>query len=201
MYPAFLNFLTTHPRVSFRLVTAATAEPVSTVNAMAHARISESSESGYVATLISSARSHCEMMTGRSLSNEVRRLYSGDWAQFFDLDRTPTASVTSIYYYPEGYGSAVLVDTSYYDLTPGEPDRVQFRDTFNFPALENRQDAVAITYACSAAVIPPQLSDAIKVLVADAYEVRTESVTGTIISKNPRLSQILERHRIGGYAV
>lgn len=200
MTPALNNFLRAHPRVSYRLVTAATGQPVTTADAMAHARISESSETSYVTGLVNAARAHCEMQTGRSLSNEVRCLHSDSWAKFFDLDRTPTASVSSIYYYPEDEGAAVLVDSSLYDLNLGEPYRVRLKDTFTYPALADRQDAVSITYAASAAILPPLLLAAVKLIVADLYELRTESITGTIISKNPRVQQIIEGQRIGGFA-
>lgn len=199
--PALHNFLTAHPRVGFRLVTAATGEPVSAADAMAHARVDDSSESTYVSGLVSAARAHCEMMTGRGLSNEVRKLYAGDWSQCYDLDRTPIASITSVTYLPEDYSAAVTVDTGEYLLCAGEPDRVVFKNTFTFPALADRPDAVTIQYQVGASILPPLLLAAIKMIVADLYDLRTESITGTIISKNPRVQQILESHRIGGFAV
>lgn len=199
--PALFNFLSLHPRVSFRLVTAATAEPVTTADAMAHATIDDTNEAAYVATLVSTARAQVEMMTGRSLTNEVRRMDASAWSQFYDLDRTPIASISSVTYFPEDYGNAVTVDPSYYLLSVGEPDRVIFKDTFNFPALADRQDAITVNYACSTGTIPAPLAYAIKVLVNDAFDLRTEQVTGTTISKSPRLQQILEAHRIGGFAV
>lgn len=188
------------PKTSHLLVTAATSEPITVQEAMEHCRVTDSAESVYLTGLISVVRSYVEMQTGRALAAETRKLLSDEWAESLDLDRSPAAAVSSIAYWPDGYGAAVTVDSSNYILADGEPSRVIFKSTFSFPALAVRPDALSITYTTAPTTIPLGMKWAMLLMIAHLYDQRAPLNIGNIVNELPfSLSALLASHRIGGW--
>jgi uncharacterized phiE125 gp8 family phage protein len=190
-------------RTSTILVTPAALEPVTVQEAMGHCRVSDTADEDYIASLIQAVRTQVEMLTGRALAAETRKLLCADWPETtysIDLDRSPASSITTIDYLPDGYGAAVTVDASNYFLAEGEPSRVIFKDSYSFPALAIRPDAVRVTYSTTPSTIPHGLRQAMLLQIAHLYDVRASVNIGNIVTEVPHAFRaLLEMHRIGGF--
>jgi uncharacterized phiE125 gp8 family phage protein len=182
------------------LLIPATSEPITVQEAMAHCRVDELSEEAYFMGLISTVRSYVEGQTGRALAGETRLLVSDSWASSFALDRTPTATISSIKYQPSDESAEVTVSATDYFLAAGEPSKLLFKTSFAWPGLAARPDAVQITYTTAPSFIHPGLRASMLLMVAWLYEQRTPvSVGSTAIELPFHFRALLDSHRIGGF--
>jgi uncharacterized phiE125 gp8 family phage protein len=187
------------PVVSFVPTVAASTEPITPADVLVFLRVTDAAQTAEVTAYAVAAREYVEKMTGRSLSDEERALYANGWASGYDMDRTPIASVESVKYWPADFSAQVTVDPSNYYLVAGEPARVMFKESFAWPALWSRPDAVEVRYTLAPSVAPTNLLHAMKMLAADMYEYRTPTITGTIVARTEILQNIINSHRLGGF--
>lgn len=186
-------------RTSYSVSAAATIEPITAEEAMEHCRVTDTNEVNYIESLISMARQFVEMQTGRALSNETRKMFANEWADSFALDRTPAAEITSLQYWPSGYGSQETVASSNYMLSADTPSKLVFKDTYEFPGLADRPDAICVTYKASATALSLGLRHCVLLLVSHLYDQRAPLNIGNIVNELPySLKAMIDMHRIGG---
>lgn len=164
--------------MGIKLITAATSNAVTTAEAKAHLRVDSSDEDAYIDTLVVSAQRQIEAYTNLVLSDTVYELHLSK----FPTDRivlpfSPLKTLTSVKYYDASNVQQTWVDgTDYYYSIDDRLVTIEYLDGTE-EVYDSRKDAVIVNFTTgytSQAVIPPGLEHAIKLLLTDLYEMRTD---------------------------
>lgn len=181
------------------------SEPVQLSDLKDFCEITHSLKDSDLSNALAASRNEFEMKTGLALMSQTWELSSSDWlGRIVELEKAPLISVESVKYYPADGGSAVTVSSSDYRVGLGGFQRfgfVEFLDTFEFPSLADRFDAVSVTFVAgvaSAADIPPSILRAIKMMARDLFDEKRNVITGTIVAQNPRLQRLIDPHKVRG---
>lgn len=204
------------------LVTGPDTEPVSTAEAKTHLRVDSADDDTYIDTLIAAARQACERYTRRAFLAQTWR-YSLDafpgadedelWegqrigpdlrkvARAVELPNPPLMSVTSVVTYDDADVATTFAASNYYVDTDGSPGRVVLRTAANWPTALRVGNAIQITYQAGygnyGTDMPPQLVQAIKLLLGHWYAVRETVNIGNISTELPwMVAAILGPHRV-----
>ena len=186
-------------------ITDATIEPVTVDEAMAYLRVTDDEERQQVGRMIKSARQEIENYTGRALLEQTWKLTLSEWpdSDTIELWRSPLASVTHVKYYPEsGAAQATLAADTYRVATGPNPGLIVLDDEESWPDLDVRPDAVEVTFVAGVADpddVPADLVDALLLILAERYENRNRTITGTIVAQLPTVENILRSYRVGGF--
>ncbi len=162
------------------LITAPTVEPVTTTQAKAHCRVTESAEDSQFEAWITVARKKVETVTRR-------QLITATWEMGFDafpcsdgfvVLRAPLQSVTSLKYIDTA-GDEQTVDSSVYTVeTTATPGIVRLAYNQSWPVgVREEMRAVRLRfvagYGDAASDVPEELILAIKILVDHYYNNRS----------------------------
>ena len=203
-------------RPQYTPLTSPAAEPISVQQACDHLRIDSNDDLAYIGDLIPVAREYFDSMTGRASAEIQYQLTASTWADLFDqtptealksvprdkysilLFRTPLVSVESVKYYAQG--ATVLTTMSANDyrvVTTAQPGILQL--IVDPPAIEDRVDAIQITFTAGNDCPPAMSKHAIRMLTAHFYEQRTP-VAFTSVAEIPfTLRAIIDNQRIRGH--
>jgi uncharacterized phiE125 gp8 family phage protein len=161
-------------RHTVRVVTPPTTEPVTIQEAKAQLHIGASDVSFDVelSAMIAAAREEWERDTSTALITRTLEHRLPRWLDVVRLTVRPAIAVTSIAYI-DSNGDTQTVSTNDYYL---DGDQVRFKKTFIEPSLEDRSEAVRITYTAGygvASTACPELDRmAIKLSLANRFENR-----------------------------
>ena len=185
--------------------TGTVTELITTAQAKAHLRVDISDDDSLIAGLVSAARQHVEIHTGRSFAQHT---YRADIANFHDvmvLPWRPVQSITSIQYYNTDSPEALttLSDTVYSLYA----DRVVRDYGEEWPtAWAIRPDAVQITYVTGyltnaspqAATFPEAIRQSMYLIIGDLYENREAQFTVGFnqISPNPTVNALINPYKV-----
>jgi len=162
------------------LITAPTIDPVTLSEARLwiRERSGITSEDALITSSITSATKRCEEYTRRKFINQTWELSLGKFpSETIELPFSPLSSVTSITYEDEDGTTQTWASSNYQVDAKSEPGRVWVEPDISYPTTEaGRLDAVQITfvtgYGATAADVPQELKDAIKILVAHWFDNR-----------------------------
>ena len=208
-------------RPQYSISTAPTSEPITLAQASDHLRVDSTEDQSYISELISVAREYFDAVTGRSSAIATYVLTAETWEDLFNPSRrktnerntyaevneyngyvipiycTPLLSVTSVKYYaPDATSLTTMSASAYRVITGAEPGRIQLVDSP--PSIDDRIDAIQITFTAGADTAPAMSKHAIKMLVANFYEQRTP-ISFAAASEIPyTLKSIIEAQKIGG---
>jgi len=182
-------------------ITEPTTEPVTTVEAKLHLRVTWASDDDYIAALVASARRLVQSRTGMRLFTQTIEIRADRWADFdtsgksiLSLRTSPIQSVTSVKYYNTDDIDTTYPDTSYWEDLTGVPARIQIKNTADLPSLNSRIGNVRIRAVAGWATvgeIPEPFKTAIKLLVGHWYSTREESSEATLSSIPEGVSNLL----------
>jgi uncharacterized phiE125 gp8 family phage protein len=179
--------------------------PITLAEAKSFCDIQHSLKDTDISAFIQTAAADVENYTGYALGEQTWVYRSGQWpacGRIVELERSPLLAVASVKYYPAGGGAQATVSSAdYYVATGKRPGFVQFADTYSFPALAVRHDAVEITFTAGwsdVTAIDPVLLHAVKLTVRELLDRPDTIITGTIISEVPRLRNLLDSRRVRG---
>ena len=179
-----------------KLITAATAEPISLVIAKQHLKVETTDDDDLVTALIKAARETAESFTGRALASQTFEYILDEFPQSGDMifiPNPPLESVESIKY-KDYEGTEVEWDSSNYIIDSDNiPARISLAYNKIFPVFTPYPvSAVRIRFVAGYKIggdphliIPEQINNAIKFLIGHFYENRESVVIGTITSKVP----------------
>ena len=183
------------------------SEPISLAQASDHLRVDSTDDQSYISDLISVAREYFDSVTGRASAETTYLLTAESWGGLFNclstyeipIFRSPLASVSSVQYYASGATVLTTMPTTDYRVITGaEPGRIQLASSP--PAVDDRIDAIQITFVAGNDCPPAMSKHAIKMLVSNYYDQRAPIVTGTIATEIPyTLKSLIENQKIGGY--
>lgn len=177
------------------VITAPTVEPVTLAEAKAHLRIDGTESDTEITAMISAARDAAEQYCNRY------------WAQTEIALTYDVLPATGPLHLP--FPDVLTVDEiTYLDADGVEQEITVFTvDAFRqevrvteWPVGTAVRVAVTVGPDLSASpadYIPPGVKHAVLMLVADMYEVRTETITGTIVAKNAAVPMLLTPYRVG----
>jgi len=200
---------------SLRLITDATAEPVSLADIKLHMRMStvDTTEDALLTAMIKSARFYAENYTKRCLLPQTWKLtLEGFPSNEIPLMRSPLSTASSdvvITYMDPTSGNSTTLSTSYYNVDyMSEPGRVYLKDGVEWPDHYIDRQAVTIQFVAgfpintavtpSTDTCPEDIESWIKLRVASMYEHRESLIASQGISfdKMPRqfVDGLLDRH-------
>jgi len=147
--------------------------------------------------LIAVAVDYVENFTRRALLTQVITLTCDGFPDYFELERPALQSVTSIQYI-DSDGNTQTLDSSKYSVdTSSTPGRVVEAYGETWPSTQSIINSVTVVYVSgytSAANVPNQIKQAIKVLVSDFYKDRESYVVGvSSVSELPHTAKVLLR--------
>jgi len=189
-----------------KLVTAATADPVTLTEAKAHMRVDISDDDTLIGSLITAATQHVEHLTRRQLMPATWRLSldgfpgtykrHGAWMRETPegtdilLPRPNLTAITHIKYTDTAGTIQTLSTDVYAAQTDEEPARVTLKYGQEWPEAQDIANAVVVTYtagystgsdvATSQSAVPKALKQAILLLAAYWYEHRETVLVGSI---------------------
>jgi uncharacterized phiE125 gp8 family phage protein len=172
----------------FDLVTAPANEPVTTAEAKDHLLIDTTTTDfdTYIALLIKASRKFIEARTGYICNASTWALYLDTWKEdaLVYINKKPITAITKVEYIADGTTTyTTLTPADYHAAVKHNPPVVKLLD---MPNLADIPNAVKITFTAghtASADIPEYITQAIKILLRQMFENRTEEVTGTIVSK------------------
>lgn len=146
--------------------------PVTLDEAKRHLRILGEDLNDDVTGALEAATEYCEAIVGRSLRSTTTLTQSYRcWPKApVWFDREPVASVTHVKYY-DTTGTLTTVSSSYYRLHQQSEASatLEWDDSFSFPALDARDDAVIVTYAAgygAVSSVPARAKHAVKLALS-----------------------------------
>lgn len=156
--------------ILYNLTTAPASYPVALADVKAAADVTFTDDDDLLNALIAAATGVVEEMAGKSLvSQSWTRTSAGvSGKTCVTLARPPVASLTSITYYDADNVSQTF-DTANVYFTKDE-DRAVLEPVDSWPSMYDRPDALAIEFVAGYTTVPPELTQAIKMLVAEWYD-------------------------------
>ena len=171
------------------IVTPPTVEPVTLAEAKAQLRIEDgfTLDDDYISALISAARDRCESYCNQFFAAQ-------DIAVIFDSNPSGIAyipyaglTVTSVTYVDENDTTQTIGPADYF-----------FNE--NTQVLAFKQVFYGSSFKVFATVTPPAaipgVQHAIKMIVTDLYELRTETAVGVSLADNPAVKALLYPYRL-----
>lgn len=200
-------------RPQYSITTAPTSEPITLAQASDHLRVDSTEDQSYISDLISVAREYFDAVTGRSSAIATYVLTAETWEDLFNptrrdntifyngyvipIYRTPLLSVASVKYYaPDATSLTTMSASGYRVVTGAEPGRIQLVDAP--PSIDDRIDAIQITFTAGADTAPAMSKHAIRMLVANFYEQRAPISFAAASDIPYTLKSIIENQKIGG---
>jgi len=173
--------------MAIKLITPATTEPVSLVEAKLHLRVDHSTEDTKISGLIKAARELAEDATWRAMITSTWELRLDAWPRMpLELPRAPLQSISSIKYVDEA-GVEGTVASSVYDCdTASEPGRLFFKANQSWPGVTLYPfGGVRIQFVAgyaNAAAVPEKVKAAILLIVGHLYENREQVIVASGLS-------------------
>jgi len=179
---------------------APTSEPVTLPNAKKHLNVLLPDDDTLIRDLLKAAREQFEDRTGRVLMTQT-------WEQLFDwfpntiqLLRSPVQSVTKIEYIDTEGVTQTLATSEYVLDAKSEPARIVEAFGKSWPTTRDTVNAVTVTFLAgytTAALVPPSIKAAIKLMLGHLYEHREAVVMGGAPVTMPMaVDALLAQHRV-----
>ena len=172
--------------MSLILTLAPTLEPVLLAEAKAHLRIPHASDDAMISQLIVAARRLVESRTGLRLIQQNWSMFLDRWPQaaVVDLPLFPVLSVNDILIYGEDNNAAAIEPAHYFLDVAARPPRLVFRLDRSLSNPGRRANGIEIRltagFGAIAASVPPELKQAILLLVADWFSNRGDVETASL---------------------
>jgi len=163
-------------------------EPVTLLEAKEQLRIEPAftEDDSYISSLISVARERCESYCNQYFTEQdIKILYSGSIPSVVSLPY-PSLTVTSVTYTDSDNAQQTVNPINY--IVDSTNQTITFTNTYS--ALNYQ--VLATTSA------PPKINgvqQAIKLILTDLYELRTETAVGVSLAENPAVKAVLYPYR------
>lgn len=176
--------------MGYTLITAPATEPVTTAEAKAHMRVDISDDDTYIGSLITAARKYAENFQNRCLITQIWTLSLPAFPHCIEFTKSPVTEINSITYIDTA-GSTQTLSTSVYQLDATDGiGVVRLKYGQEWPATRSAEDynSVVVNFDvgyADAASVPMTTKQAILMLVAHWYTLRTPVNVGNIVSSIP----------------
>ena len=149
--------------------------PVTLSEAKDHLRISTNDLDAEVQAALEAAVEYCEAAVGRSLrvTHTVVQTYEFWPAWTAQLSRQPVKAITSVQYYDQDGALQTVAASNYRLIANGDAAAyLELDDDFTKPTVDDRLDAVQVTYTAgyaSLAAVPAMAKHAIKMMLSEFF--------------------------------
>lgn len=190
--------------MTFKLITAPTALPVSVDEAKSHCRITHNAEDTLIESLISTACLTCEHIIGRALMPQTWELVLDAFPVNNDIELMypPVQSIVSVKYMDALTSTETTLATNQYSLdSDSEPGWIMPAIGVTWPATLDVANAVRIRFIAGyadATKVPKNIKHWILLTVANYYANRESFVTGSNVQdlKSNFYDGLLDRERV-----
>ena len=186
----------------FLLITAPTAEPVTTAEAKAHLRVEDTASDTLIAALITAAREQAEHETGRALMVQTWDLLLDDFPSDSDsviaLAKPPVSAITHIKYTDAAGALQTFAATDYSLDASGLLPRVLLGYDKSWPSVRAQQNAVQIRIVCgyaNAAAVPGAIKQWMLLNIGHWFE-NLESAADGKREPMPFINGLLDPYRM-----
>tara|TARA_R110002050_G_scaffold179110_3_gene312316 strand:- start:1401 stop:1991 length:591 start_codon:yes stop_codon:yes gene_type:complete len=179
---------------------------VSLIEAKLHCKIDVTTDDSLITNLISAATHLSEEYTNRFFINTDVTMVCSDWIDLdwlFKNNVTFDYSTNTIKYYAPNDGNSLTTwDSSNYNvLSEYQPTKVSLIENKSFPDIQQRPDAISITYTAgygaSASDVPQEIKQAILLTIGNWYANRESVVVGRIATELPlNVKWLLDTYKI-----
>lgn len=187
----------------FTVTSSPALEPVTLAELKDYLRISDASQDQMLGTMISAARRHVEQMTRRPMIEQSIKATFEEWpvGSIIVLPVGNVLTIESLKYRDESNVLQTVSTSDYVIVTADQPGRIYLRDSFTFPALFDRSDAIeaAITagYGSTSSSVPEPLRIALMALAGYWFEQRLPVNVGNIVNQMPmHVQALINLHRV-----
>lgn len=188
------------------LVTPPDGLPLDPAEVIAHLRLEDDvaeAEEALLSSLMAAAGEVVEHRTHRALLTQTWQL-TLDWfpcpTSAIRIPKPPLQSITSITYVDAAGATQTLASPAYVVDSTGLTAKILPTYGTSWPPTRSQPSAVIITFVAGyddPAKIPESLRAAMKLLLANWYENREATISGTIISQVPMaVAALLEPHEV-----
>src|SRR6185503_13895004 len=183
--------------LAIRVVAEPAEEPLSLVQAKDQLRVTNDDSNELIASYIAAARRHLENTRGSAYVTQTRERQLDcflDYCGVIEIPRSPLQSVTWIKYIDFVGVEQTLSPTLYQVDARSEPGRIAPAYGQAWPSTRPQLGAVTIRYVCgyvAAAAVPEEVRQAMRLLVTDAWECKSETVIGTIVATRKAVDALL----------
>lgn len=183
----------------YNITTAATIKPLSLDEVKANLNLFTdfTDDDELLDSMIDAAVDCVENFTRRSLLTQTITLTCDGFPIFFEIERPVLQSVTSIQYVDSDGNTQTLASSGYTVDTASTPGRIVEAYGETWPSTQSVINSVTVIYVAgytSAANVPNQIKQAIKVLVSDFYKDRESYIVGvSSVSELPHTAKVLLR--------
>lgn len=174
--------------MAYKIITAATTEPISLAEARAHLRIEPFGspeahpDDAQVQQMISSAREWCEQYTGRALASQTIEMALDDFPENeIELPLTPVTSITSVKYLDLSGVETTVSNSSYILDDYSKPNWLLLASGSAWPQTNEGANNVKIRMVAgnTSANIPKPIVSAMLLIIGSMYENRQEDIAAT----------------------
>jgi uncharacterized phiE125 gp8 family phage protein len=181
--------------MTLSLVAAPATEPITTEEAKLQARVDGSEDDALIGSMIMAARQWAEAFTNRAFVTQTWDLLLDDFpaCDYIELPKAPLASVSSVSYVDNnGATQSLTQGTDYTVDAPAGPTalrgRVLLAYNASWPSVRGVRNAVTVRFVAgygAAAAVPEGIKAALRMLVAELYSQRENTLTGTLLNEVP----------------
>jgi uncharacterized phiE125 gp8 family phage protein len=193
------------------------AEPVSLADMKTHLKVVGDGNSpdshpddDLIEMQIKAARAWCINYLGYAVVQQQFRLYLDEFPEqtedTIELPLSKLISIDAVTYVDENGAQQTWASSNYSADTASVQGRLLRGYDVAWPDTRPQRQAVQITYTAGAAPtadsppdylanVEPDIIAAIKLIVGDLYEIRQDTITGTIVNKLKMYESLLHPHR------
>jgi uncharacterized phiE125 gp8 family phage protein len=203
-------------KYAVNVITAPPAEPVSLEDMRLHLKVdAEGSppthpDDSLIEAQISAARVWCVNYLGYAIVEQQFRLYLDAFPttgiDTIELPFSKLLSIDAVTYVDENGATQTWAAENYTADTASPQGRLLLNYDIDWPDTRQQRQAVQITYTAGYAPSEDSPQDyrvnidktiiaAIKLIVGDLYEIRQDTITGTIVNKLKTVENLLHPHR------
>lgn len=183
----------------YKLITAPSELAITLAEAKAQLNVEAAftDDDVLITACINAAAKYIEKLIQGPLMSQVWELQQTGFVQCFEVNKTPVASVTSLSYYDIANADTVVNSSNYQQDLSSVPARIILNSAYSSPSVYDRFDAVRLRFTsgyATAAAVPEDVKQVVKLLVTHFYEQRSPEITGTISKFDLTIEKLLNGH-------
>lgn len=188
-----------------KLVTGPLVEPVDLGSARLHLRVDDTTEDDAIAAMITAAREHVEHVTRRALLTQTWDVCLPGWpsgdAIVLPFGNLQTAGLSVTWKDDDGTETTLTLTTDYLIETNGaQCGRIVLPYGGAWPTgTLYPSNPITVRFACgwtTPVLVPYTIKAAMKLILADLYEMRGEPVLGQTVTEHKTASRLLASWRL-----
>lgn len=170
--------------MAYKIITAATTEPITLAEARSHLRIEAFGsplahpDDAQIAMMITSAREWCEQYTSRAFAVQTIEMAMDIFPDAIELPLVPTNSITSVTYSDTANATQTLSNTVYLLDDYSKPNKLALTLNSVWPSTSEVTNNIKVRMVVgnTSVTIPSPIKSAILLLIGSLYENRQEDL-------------------------